>query len=74
MTGETGKFIIVIGVCIVVAGIIIWLFHDKLQWIGRLPGDIRMERPNFNFYFPITTMIIVSIVVTGIIWLVRRFL
>ncbi len=74
MNSETGKYIIIFGVVIIVIGTAVWLFHDKLNWIGRLPGDIRVERENFRFYFPITTMILVSIVVTGIIWLVRRFL
>ena len=53
-------------------GIIIYFFHDKLNWIGRLPGDIRIEKENFRFYFPITTMILLSVVVTVIIWLARK--
>jgi len=73
MTPDTGKLIIVIGAGIVLVGIIIYFFHDKLHWIGRLPGDIRIERENFRFYFPITTMILLSVVVTVIIRLVRRF-
>ncbi|MCC6290228.1 MAG: DUF2905 domain-containing protein [Chitinophagaceae bacterium] len=72
MNPETGKYIIAAGICIVVAGIIIYFFHDKLHWIGRLPGDIRVEKENFRFYFPITTMIIFSLVISGILWLIRR--
>ena len=64
MNSQTGKWIIVAGVIIVVIGIIIYFFHDKLNWLGKLPGDIRVEKENFSFYFPITTMIIVSIVLT----------
>ena len=73
MNSETGKWIIGIGVIIILVGIIIYFFHDKLNWIGRLPGDIRIERENFKFYFPITTMILLSLVGTLIIWLIRKF-
>jgi hypothetical protein len=73
MNSETGKWIIGIGAIIILAGIIIYFFHDKLNWIGHLPGDIRIERENFKFYFPITTMIVISLLVTVIIWLIRKF-
>ena len=74
MNSDTGKWIIVIGVFIILAGVIVYFFHDKLNWIGRLPGDIRIEKENFRFYFPITTMILLSIVVTIIIRVIRKFL
>lgn len=64
MNTETGKYVIMIGCIVVVAGLIIYFFHDKLHWIGNLPGDIRIERENFRFYFPITTMILVSVLLT----------
>ena len=73
MNSETGKWIIGIGAIIIIAGIIIYFFHDKLTWIGRLPGDIRVEKENFRFYFPIVTMILFSILGTLIFWLVRKF-
>ena len=72
MNSNTGKYIIIIGVLIVLVGLLVYFFHDKLNWIGRLPGDIRIERENFRFYFPITTMIIVSLIVTLIIQLIKR--
>jgi len=73
MNSETGKWIIGIGVIIILVGIIIYFFHDKLNWIGRLPGDIRIEKENFRFYFPIVTMILFSLLVTLIIWFIRKF-
>jgi len=73
MSSETGKWIIGIGAVIIIVGIIIYFFHDKLNWIGRLPGDIRIERENFRFYFPIVTMILVSAIVSLVIWLIRKF-
>src|ERR1051326_7947542 len=65
-------FQIIAGVMIVVLGILIYFFHDKLHWIGRLPGDIRIEKENFKFYFPITTLIIFSVLITIIIQIIRK--
>ena len=73
MNSETGKWIIGIGAIIVLVGIVIYFFHDKLNWIGRLPGDIRIEKENFRFYFPIVTMILFSLLGTLILWLIRKF-
>jgi hypothetical protein len=72
MNSETAKWIIAIGIFIVVIGIVVYFFHDKLHWIGRLPGDIRVEKENFKFYFPITTMIIFSLLLTLIIQIIKR--
>ena len=63
MGENTGKYIIIVGALIIIVGVIIYFFHDKLNWIGRLPGDIRIERENFSFYFPFTTMVLLSILV-----------
>lgn len=73
MDQQTGKYILIIGIGIVFIGILIYFFHDYLRWIGRLPGDIRIEKENFRFYFPLTTMIILSILVTLIISIFRKF-
>ena len=74
MNSDTGKWIIIIGCLLILAGIIIYFFHDKLHWIGHLPGDIRIEKENFRFYFPITTMIIFSALLSLLVQLVKRFL
>ena len=71
MTGDMGKWMIVIGLILVVAGAIVYFFHDKLHWIGNLPGDIRIERDNFRFYFPITTMLLLSLLINIVIRLFR---
>lgn len=42
------------------------------SWLGHLPGDIRIERPNFRFYFPLTTCLLASLVLTALLWLFRR--
>ena len=72
MNSGTGKIIIIIGVIIVLAGLIVYFFHDKLNWIGRLPGDVRIEKENFRVYFPITTMIVLSLLVTLIAQIIKR--
>jgi hypothetical protein len=74
MDQNTGKYVILAGVGIVVIGVLIYFLHDKLHWIGRLPGDIRVERENFRFYFPITTMILASLVLTLLFSLIKKFL
>jgi len=72
MNNNLGKYLIIIGACITLAGIIIYFFHDKLQWIGKLPGDIRIEKENFRFYFPITTMLLISLLISLVIKLFRN--
>ena len=74
MNQNTGRYIIFIGIAVIVIGILIYFFHDKLHWIGRLPGDIRIEKDNFRFYFPIVTMIVISLLVTIVINLIKKFL
>lgn len=74
MNQQTGKYIILAGLLVVCVGVVIYFFGNAFRWMGRLPGDIRMEGKNARFYFPITTMIIISIILTIIVNLVRRWL
>lgn len=73
MDQQTGKYILIAGLFIVLAGILIYFFHDYFKWIGRLPGDIRIQNGNFRFYFPLATMIVFSIVISILIHLLKRF-
>ncbi len=72
MDQQTGKYLIIAGLCILIAGILIYFFFDYFKWLGKLPGDIRFAKGNFHFYFPIVTMIVISIAVTIIINVIRR--
>jgi hypothetical protein len=74
MDQQTGKYIIIAGVCILLAGILIYFFHDYFKWFGKLPGDIRIEKKNFRFYFPIVTMLVISIAITLIVNVIKRLL
>ena len=73
MDQQTGKYIFIVGIVIVFIGIVIYFFHDYFRWAGRLPGDIRIEKNNFRFYFPVATMIIVSLVLTILVNIFKKF-
>ena len=59
------------GVLLVLAGIVAWF--GGLSWFGRLPGDIRVERENVRIYVPITSMVIVSVVLSAVMYVARRY-
>lgn len=65
-----GWILVIIGV--VVAGVgVIWMIAPSTPWLGKLPGDIVIEREKFHFYFPLTTCVVLSLLLTGFVWLVR---
>ena len=68
---EFGKFLVIIGIAIVVLGIILWSGIGA-GFLGKLPGDIRIERGNSVFYFPIVTCVIISIVLSLLFSIFRR--
>lgn len=70
---QIGKVIVVIGVIVVIIGLVVWLAGDKFSWFGHLPGDIRVERKNMRFYAPITSMILLSILFSLLLWAFRKF-
>ena len=68
---ELGKFLIVLGIITLGFGVL-FLFWEKIPYIGRLPGDIVIKKGNFVFYFPLTTSIIVSIVLSLILYFISK--
>ncbi|MBE7169787.1 MAG: DUF2905 domain-containing protein [Williamsia sp.] len=72
MGSTVAKVMIVTGILLVIGGTLVYFFHGKLHWIGRLPGDVRIERENFRFYFPFTTMILVSVLLTLVLRIANR--
>lgn len=66
-----GKILIISG-CLMAALGIILVFSDKIPWLGRLPGDISIKRENFSFYFPLTTCILISIILSLLFALFRK--
>jgi len=66
-----GKMLIIAGIILIFAGLV-FLFADKIPFIGRLPGDIYVKKERFSFYFPITTSIVISIILTIIFSIFRK--
>jgi hypothetical protein len=64
-----GKLLIVFGIVLVGLGFLI-TFYDKIPYLGRLPGDIHIKRENFQFYFPITTSVVLSLLLTLVLWVI----
>jgi hypothetical protein len=68
---EFGKILISIGLLLAILGVI-FIFGNKLPFVGRLPGDIVVERKNYSFYFPVATCIIISVIMSSILWLFSK--
>ena len=66
-----GKGLILIGLLITAVGVH-FLFSEKIGWIGRLPGDITIRRGNFTVHFPLATCLIISVLLSLLIWLFRK--
>jgi hypothetical protein len=69
--GTFAKTLILFGVLLIVLGLLFSL-GPKIPWLGRLPGDIYVNRGNFTFYFPITTCILLSLIISLVLYLFRR--
>jgi len=67
-----GKILITIGLILVIAGIVIHFF-DRIPFVGKLPGDIVIDRPNFKLYFPLTSGILLSLLISLLIFLFNKF-
>ena len=68
---DLGKLLIVAGIVLVAVGALLWSGVGR-NWIGRLPGDIHYSKDNFSFHFPIVTCLIISVVLTLLMWIFRR--
>ena len=73
MNQQAGKYLIFFGVAIIAIGVIIYFFPNAFKWFGRLPGDIRIEKENVKIYFPITTIIVLSLLFTLLINLLKKW-
>ena len=66
-----GKVLLVVGSVLAGLGLLL-LLADRVGWLGKLPGDLVIRREHFTFYFPLTTCLIISVIVSFLIWLFRR--
>ncbi len=69
---ELGKGLVILGALLLLVGALL-LFANKVPFLGKLPGDILFKRGNFTFYFPLATGIILSIIISLILYLIGRF-
>jgi hypothetical protein len=74
MSTDLSKGIMLIGMIILVIGFVFYVFGDKLSWVGRLPGDIRIEKENFKFYFPLTTLVLLSVLLNVLLRIFKKFM
>ncbi|RYU82876.1 DUF2905 domain-containing protein [Hymenobacter persicinus] len=73
MHPNVGKMLVLAGLGLVALGAFMWLGGGSLLgWFGRLPGDIRIARPGFRFYAPLASMLLISVVLSLVMWLIRR--
>ena len=68
---DLGRIVMLLGGVLLVLGALLSV-TGRLPWVGRLPGDISIERENFRFYFPLATSIVISIILSLLVWLFRR--
>jgi Protein of unknown function (DUF2905) len=70
---EVGKLLLIIGIVIALLGLVFMLAGKfNISWLGHLPGDFSFKGKDFSFYFPLTTSLLVSIILSVIIWIINR--
>jgi hypothetical protein len=68
---DIGRFLIYVGLLLVVVGVVL-LLAPKIPWLGKLPGDIVIKRDHFTFYFPLGTCILISVILSLLMYFFRR--
>lgn len=68
-----GKVLILVGFLLVIIGALLHFTTFNFHWFGRLPGDIRVENQNYSVFIPLTSMLLISVVGSFILWIIRRF-
>jgi hypothetical protein len=69
-----GRLLVIIGIVIALVGAVLWLAGRTMPWLGHLPGDIRYESDNVKIYFPLATMILISLIGTIVLNIIVRWL
>ncbi len=69
--GTAGPLLVGLGLVLVLVGLLVW--SGGLSWFGRLPGDLRIERDSVRIYVPIVSMLLVSLVISAVLFFIRRF-
>ena len=72
MSDHAGFGWMLLALGLVIAGVgLVWILAPSIPWLGHLPGDIRIERENFRFYFPLVTCLLLSLALSLVVWLIR---
>ena len=74
MSPAVGRYIIIIGILVVIVGVVVYFFGNRLGFLGRLPGDIRIEGEKGGFYFPIVTCILLSVIISVVVRIIQWFM
>ena len=69
--GSPGPLLVIVGVALVIVGLLVW--SGAFSWFGRLPGDVRIERDSVRVYLPLASMLLVSVGLSLLLYLARRF-
>ncbi len=74
MTDHTSFGSLLLILVLVIAGVgLVWILAPSIPWLGRLPGDIRIEGESFRFYFPLVTCLLLSLLLSLVLWVIRLF-
>jgi len=68
---ELGKALVVVGAALIIVGVLLWTGVGR-GWLGKLPGDIQYSKGNFSFSFPLVTCLLLSLIVSVILWIFRK--
>jgi H+/Cl- antiporter ClcA len=71
MNENLGKWLLIAGIMLAMAGLVLIYFKNVFSWFGNLPGDIKIQKENSSFFFPLTSMLLISLVLNILIWLIR---
>lgn len=66
-----GRTVVILGLVLAAIGLVL-MISPKIPWLGKLPGDLYIKKENFSFYFPITTSIILSVIISVILYFIRK--
>jgi Protein of unknown function (DUF2905) len=74
MSGHAGFGWVLLVLGLVITGVgLVWILAPSIPWLGRLPGDIRIERESFRLYFPLVTCLLLSLILSLVVWAIRLF-
>jgi hypothetical protein len=68
---DLGKYLVLAGLLVAAVGVVLWSGFGR-TWLGRLPGDIHYSRGHFTFYFPVVTCLLISAILTLVLWLLKK--